>query len=133
MKATTILRIAALLGATSVGLGAFGAHGLRALVDTDALAVYETGVRYQFYHTFALALAALLVDGPWVSRKRIVTAAWLWIGGILLFSGSLYALGLREVHGLPVSFLGPVTPVGGLLLIGGWVALFVSPVKPAAR
>ena len=133
MKATTILRIAALLGATSVCLGAFGAHGLRALVDADALAVYETGVRYQFYHTFALALAALLVDRPWANRKRITTAAWLWIGGILLFSGSLYALGLREVHGLPVSFLGPVTPVGGLLLIGGWVALFVSPVKPAAR
>ena len=124
MTATTILRFAALLGAFSVALGAFGAHGLERLVTPERVETFTTGVRYQFYHTFAIALCGLVLasesgGGPWVGR-----AVWLFGLGILLFSGSLYLLSLRTVHGLPVGFLGPVTPVGGLLLIGGWVALF---------
>ncbi|WP_116124451.1 DUF423 domain-containing protein [Lewinella sp. IMCC34183] len=127
MNAQQLIRLAALLGAGSVALGAFGAHGLRTLVGPDQLAIYETGVRYLFYHTFALGLAAVLWRQPQVQRSRLKLAAWLWLLGIFLFSGSLFALSLRAVHGLPVAFLGPVTPVGGLLLIGGWVAFFLSP------
>ncbi|WP_420460291.1 DUF423 domain-containing protein [Neolewinella sp.] len=127
MNQQSLWRLTAVLGALSVALGAFAAHGLRELVGPAELLTFETGVRYQFYHTFALGLAAVAYYLPTINVHRLRTAAWLWLFGILLFSGSLYLLSLREVHGLPVSFLGPVTPVGGLLLIGGWVALFLAP------
>ncbi|CAH1000253.1 hypothetical protein LEM8419_01402 [Neolewinella maritima] len=127
MSQSSLLRTTAILGALSVGIGAFAAHGLRSLVDPAQLVTFETGVRYQFYHTFALGLAAVAYTLPAVDPRRIRLAAWLWLIGIALFSGSLYLLSLREVHGVPVSFLGPVTPIGGLFLIGGWVALLFSP------
>ncbi|NJB85314.1 uncharacterized membrane protein YgdD (TMEM256/DUF423 family) [Lewinella marina] len=129
MNQTQLIRLTALLGASAVVLGAFGAHGLRQLVGPDQLAVYETGVRYQFYHSFAIGLAALLRGKAGVRPGRITLAVLLWAVGLLLFSGSLYALSLREVHGWPVAFLGPITPLGGLLLIGGWIALLLSPQK----
>ena len=116
-----------MLGALTVGLGAFGAHGLRQLIGPDQLEIFETGVRYSFYHTFALGIAAALFDSSGLNAHRITAAVWLWLTGIILFSGSLYLLSLREVHGLPVAFLGPVTPLGGLLLIGGWISLLLSP------
>ncbi|THH41507.1 DUF423 domain-containing protein [Neolewinella litorea] len=127
MNQSLLIRLTAILGLLSVALGAFGAHGLRQLVAVDQLAVFETGVRYQFYHTFALALAAVLLDRSGVRPERIRLAVWLWLAGLVLFSGSLYLLSLREVHGWPVAFLGPITPVGGLLLMGGWLALLLSP------
>ena len=127
MTQTRLIRITAVLGALSVGLGAFGAHGLERLVTPERLEIFHTGVRYSFYHTFALGLAAALFTVPAVDTRRLVAAVWLWIAGIALFSGSLYLLSLREVHGLPVAFLGPVTPVGGLLLIGGWISFLFSP------
>ncbi|MBB4078094.1 uncharacterized membrane protein YgdD (TMEM256/DUF423 family) [Lewinella aquimaris] len=126
MNRSTIVRITALLGALSVGLGAFAAHSLRELVSQPQLLTFETGVRYQFYHTFAVGLAAVLYRMYGIEPARLRLAVWLWIVGIVLFSGSLFLLSLREVHGLPVAFLGPVTPIGGLLLIGGWMALFTS-------
>ena len=131
MNQRSLWRLTALLGALSVALGAFAAHGLRQLVGPAELITFETGVRYQFYHTFALGLAAVAYHLPSMDSRRLATAAWLWLGGMLLFSGSLYLLSLREVHGLPVSFLGPVTPIGGLLLIGGWVAMFFAPTQRA--
>ncbi|PPK86447.1 uncharacterized membrane protein YgdD (TMEM256/DUF423 family) [Neolewinella xylanilytica] len=127
MNQQGIIRAAAILGALSVGLGAFGAHGLERLVTPDRLEIFHTGVRYSFYHTFALGLAAALYGAPGVDVRRLSAAVWLWLIGTLLFSGSLYLLSLREVHGLPVAFLGPVTPIGGLLLIGGWISLLFSP------
>ena len=127
MNRISLFRLTAVLGALSVGLGAFAAHGLRELVEPAQLVTFETGVRYQFYHTFAIGLAAVAYGQVGVDGKRLVTAVWLWLIGLLLFSGSLYLLSLREVHQVPVAFLGPVTPVGGLLLIGGWVALFLAP------
>ncbi|MCP9235320.1 DUF423 domain-containing protein [Lewinella sp. JB7] len=126
MQIRSIGRIAALSGALSVALGAFAAHGLRDLVDPAQLAIFETGVRYQFYHTFALACAAALSGRTGVDAGRLRLAVYLWVTGMLLFSGSLYLLSLRELHHLPVGILGPITPVGGLLLIGGWAALFFS-------
>jgi uncharacterized membrane protein YgdD (TMEM256/DUF423 family) len=127
MNPITLIRITALLGATAVGLGAFGAHGLERLVGPEQIETFVTGVRYQFYHTLALGfLLALRVE-----RSGVIIGCWL--GGMLLFSGSLYLLSLREVHGLAVGFLGPVTPIGGVLLITGWVILFIRAPRLLAR
>ncbi len=127
MKRSTIIRLTAVSGALSVGLGAFAAHGLEKLVSPQYLETFTTGVRYQFYHTLAIGLAACLDRFPGMRSRRIRLAVWLWSAGILLFSGSLYLLSIREViPGLPVAVLGPITPLGGLLLIGGWLILFLS-------
>ncbi|MFK8165033.1 MAG: DUF423 domain-containing protein [Lewinella sp.] len=123
---TTQLRLCALLGALAVGIGAFGAHGLKALVAPEQLETFGTGVRYHFYHVFAIGLAVALSALPGIDQKRLRQAASAWAIGILLFSGSLYLLSLKSVIGLPVAFLGPVTPIGGLFFIAGWVLLFLA-------
>jgi uncharacterized membrane protein YgdD (TMEM256/DUF423 family) len=105
----TWLGIAAINGGLAVMAGAFAAHGLKAHLSTDSLAVFETGARYQMYHALAMALAAL------ISARH---AAVAFMGGIALFSGSLYFLALT---GLPI--LGVITPIGGLCFIAGWVLL----------
>jgi len=94
-------------------LGAFGAHALKDSLDAHQLMTFETGVRYQMYHAFAL-LAAAWAYGKWPGRILIVSG-WLFIAGIILFSGSLYALSLFELR-----WLGAITPIGGLALIAGW-------------
>ena len=127
MNQASLLRLTALLGMLSVGLGAFGAHGLRRLVEPEQLVTFETAVRYQFYHTLALGVVAALYASPYVNVRRLRQVVGCWLAGLLLFSGSLYLLSLREVHGLPVAFLGPITPVGGLLLIAGWGLLLLVP------
>ena len=122
---TGILMMSAALGATGVILGAFGAHALKKILPPESLASFEVGVRYQLIHAVALlALAALSahVASPWIAR-----AGGLWSVGILLFSGSIYLLACRHALGLPgLKVLGPVTPIGGLLLILGWGALLLS-------
>lgn len=120
------LRLCALLGALAVGIGAFGAHGLKELVAPEQLETFGTGVRYHFYHVFAIGLAVALSAVPGVDHKRLRQAVYAWALGILLFSGSLYLLSLRNVIGLPVSFLGPVTPIGGLFFIVGWILLLLA-------
>jgi uncharacterized membrane protein YgdD (TMEM256/DUF423 family) len=100
-----------------VVLGAFGAHALRARLGAEALSVWQTAVQYHFWHALALLAVALAGSGPWFK-----TAAWLLIAGVLLFSGSLYAL----AFGLP---LGMVTPLGGLALILGWLAFAVAALR----
>jgi uncharacterized membrane protein YgdD (TMEM256/DUF423 family) len=102
----TWLGIAAINGGLAVMAGAFAAHGLKAHLSTDALAVFETGARYHMYHAMAMALAAL------VAARR---AAVAFMAGILLFSGSLYLLALTGI-----TMLGVVTPLGGLCFIAGW-------------
>lgn len=105
--------LTALSGASAVGLGAFGAHGLRHLVSPEHLAVWRTAVEYQLFHTVALLVLIHSSKGPqplWTLR--------LWTLGILLFSGSLYALVLTQVR-----VLGAITPLGGLSFIAGWLAL----------
>ena len=112
----TFLLIGALAGCVGVMFGAFGAHALRNRLSPDMLAVFETGVRYQMYHAFAVlivALAAARFDG-WLVRA----AGWAFTTGIVLFSGSLYALALTGV-----TILGAVTPIGGLAFLVGWVLL----------
>ena len=115
----TFLLIGALAGFIGVALGAFGAHGLRSRLSADMLAVFETGVRYQMYHALAIlivALAAARLDG-WLIRA----AGWLFTGGIVLFSGSLYALALSGI-----TVLGAVTPIGGLAFLAGWACLAIA-------
>ncbi len=111
------------LGAASaliaVGAGAFGAHGLRARLSSEMLAVFETGARYQMYHALGLLAVAWAVTrwpGPWAVR-----AGWLFVAGTLLFSGSLYALALSGLR-----WLGAVTPLGGVALLAGWACLILA-------
>lgn len=118
----TYLIIAAALGALSVITGAFGAHSVRAVVSPDVLAVYETGVRYQFYHVFALLAVGILY--AYGSHKRLSAAGLLFIAGVILFSGSLYLITALKAGGKMISpGIGILTPIGGLFLIAGWLVL----------
>lgn len=102
----------------AVGCGAFAAHGLRSRVGPEMVAVFETGARYQMYHGLGLVLVGLLaLHRP---SGLLAAAGWLHLAGILIFSGSLYALVLSGVRGL-----GAITPVGGVAFLVGW-ALFVA-------
>jgi uncharacterized membrane protein YgdD (TMEM256/DUF423 family) len=115
-RSRIILVLASAFGATGVALGAFAAHGLRSSVSPEMASVFETGVRYQMYHTFAL-----LVTGWFLERgenRKLFAAAFLFVTGIVLFSGSLYALALTNIQSL-----GWITPFGGLSFIGGWIVL----------
>ena len=108
--------IGAILAALGVAAGAFGAHALKARLTPEMLAVFETGVRYHLIHALAL-LAVAWAATRWESRA-IPAAGWLFVAGILLFSGSLYILTLSGVRGF-----GAITPVGGVAFILGWLLL----------
>jgi len=108
--------LGAVLGGLGVITGAFGAHALKSTLAPDRLAIFEVGVRYQLVHALALLAVGLAQRGGDGAALRL--AVPLFLGGVVLFSGSLFGLAL----GGP-SWLGPVTPLGGLLLIGGWIAL----------
>ena len=113
----TFLLLAAVLGFIGVALGAFGAHGLRGRLTPEMLAVFETGVRYQMYHVFALLVVASAI-GHLGRARLLVVAGWSFFAGILLFSGSLYALAVTNT-----SILGAITPFGGLAFLAGWACL----------
>ena len=109
----TLCLLGAVVGLLGVALGAFGAHTLKAVLTSDLLAVFETGVRYQMYHALALigvGLSGRVWPGPWVRW-----AGWLFAAGVVLFSGSLYLLAATGTR-----WLGAVTPLGGVALIAGW-------------
>ena len=124
MKGKTILKIAGISGALAVGLGAFGAHGLEALlVQNGRLDTFETAVNYHFYHTLGLlGLGILALLKP--DWKEISSAALSMILGILIFSGSLYVLSLTGI-----TWLGAITPIGGIGFIMGWLTLSYSVLK----
>lgn len=124
------LIIASFLGALTVVLGAFGAHGLKKIVSAEALVTYETAVRYQFYHVFALALTGLVFASGQPSLMK--AAGILFMAGMFLFSGSLYLLTYKsavQLNGL--SWVGPITPLGGTLLVAGWICLALGISKGA--
>ncbi len=107
----------------AVALGAFGAHGLKSVLSPDKLAVYNTGVQYQMYHALGLILVAILAD-KFGGSSLINWSGWSMFIGILLFSGSLYALSMTGIK-----FFGPITPLGGVAFLLGWILLFVAAVR----
>jgi len=124
---TTMDRMFAFLGASLAGLavaaGAFGAHALRSHVTPAELEVFETAVRYQMYHALALLVTAAII-ARWPGRAARA-AGWLFVSGTLVFSGTLYLLVLTGS-----GWLGAVTPVGGLALLAGWLALATAVAHP---
>ncbi|MFT4763448.1 MAG: uncharacterized membrane protein YgdD (TMEM256/DUF423 family) [Oleispira sp.] len=132
LSAQIYLLISAFSGLLSVVLGAFGAHGLKKIVSPDMLAVYQTGVQYQFIHSLALLALAILmlmsVAKPAVLSK-LKWSANLMMVGILLFSGSLYTMTLMSAAGGFPAWIGPITPIGGLAFIMGWIFLMVAAFK----
>ena len=106
----------ALFGLSGVMIGAFGAHGLKALLTADQLAIYHTGVDYQFVHALALLLLGALAQHQTPKAWQLATT--LFIAGVFIFSGSLYLLVLTDT-----SWLGAITPIGGMSFIAGWAAL----------
>ena len=116
--------IAALLAGLSVLLGAFAAHGLKAIVSSDTLQIFETAVKYQMYHALALlAVGILLQQFP---VKQLRWAANFFIAGIILFSGSLYLLCYIKHQQLSPIWVGAITPFGGFCFIAGWIFLAVG-------
>lgn len=116
------LVISALSGALSVALGAFGAHGLKKILSAESIFTFETGVRYQFYHSFALLAVAILFDK--IPGKFLLWSGYSFLAGIILFSGSLYALAfIQDTQAVGLKKLGIVTPFGGLFFIAGWLLL----------
>jgi uncharacterized membrane protein YgdD (TMEM256/DUF423 family) len=120
----TFFRFGILFALLAVILGAFGAHALKEHLSPEQLASYETGIRYQFYHALALLFLSVLM----YKRKTSLSSysGWFFIAGTILFSGSIYLLALRNIMGFSASWLGPITPFGGVLLIIGWALLFFS-------
>lgn len=121
MTARLAATIGALLGASGVILGAFGAHALRAHLEPRDLDTFETAVRYQMYHAFALFGAAWLLSR---NTPYAAPAAWAFVAGVTIFSGSLYLLVTTGQR-----WLGAVTPLGGLALIAGWLLLALAACK----
>lgn len=117
----------ALMAALAVIIGAFGAHALKAQMPPDQLLVFETGVRYQMYHAFALLVTGMAyLSFPF---KQIRLATVFFIIGILLFSGSLYAMALLSIQGVGIGPVGIITPIGGLFFILGWLFLLLAIIK----
>lgn len=114
--------LASFLGALGVALGAFGAHGLKARVTPDLVAIWQTGAHYHMLHALALFAVA------WATQRfpggLSVAAGWCFLAGILIFSGSLYTLAFTGMR-----WLGAITPIGGVLFIVGWVLLGLAALK----
>ena len=112
----TFLLLGSVSAFLAVAIGAFGAHGLRARLSPDMMAVFQTGVQYHMYHALALILVAAILGH--LSGWLIQTAGWCFLAGIVFFSGSLYLLAVTGV-----TMLGAITPIGGLLFLAGWACL----------
>lgn len=125
-----VLLFGATYGGLSVVFGAFGAHALKAVLSADKLQSFETAVKYQMYHALALLLVGFFFD---FSRKTQQYMAWSFVLGTFLFSTSIYLLALSSIWDVNLKFLGPVTPLGGMFLIFGWVLMGISFVKLKAK
>jgi uncharacterized membrane protein YgdD (TMEM256/DUF423 family) len=122
----TFLTIACISGSLAVILGAFGAHALKARLTPGDLMVFETGVKYQMYHTFALITVAFLID-KYPGHALLNGAGYFFMAGILLFSGSLYLLASKNLLGIEKwRWMGPVTPLGGLSFVLGWIFILLT-------
>ncbi|MBI9036124.1 MAG: DUF423 domain-containing protein [Bacteroidales bacterium] len=121
-----VLITATIYGMLAVILGAFGAHVFKNILNTVQLQSFETGVRYQMYHAIVLLVIGFYFQ---FDTKLQNMMAWSFILGVLLFSVSIYLLSFSQSWGVNLKFLGPVTPLGGLLMIGGWVMLLMNVLK----
>lgn len=121
-----VLIIGSLYGALSVILGAFGAHALKKVLTLQQLESFEVGVKYQMYHAIVLLIIGFYFS---FDSKLQSSMGWSFIIGTFLFSGSIYLLSTASLYGSSMKFLGPVTPLGGLLMIIGWILLLVNVVK----
>ena len=122
MIADRLFALGAMSAFVAVAAGAFGAHGLKARLAPDLLAVFEVAVRYQMYHALALIACAWAI-GKWPGTI-VSSAGWLFVAGTIVFSGSLYALSLTGVR-----WLGALTPIGGLAFVAGWLCLAVAAMR----
>ena len=118
----TLLLVGATAAFIGVAFGAFGAHGLRGRLSPEMLTAFETGVRYQMYHALAILVAAVALG--FLDDRLLRAGGWLFALGIVLFSGSLYALALTGV-----TTLGMITPLGGLAFLAGWALLIVAALR----
>jgi|TARA_B110000967_G_C18469755_1_gene356773 uncharacterized membrane protein YgdD (TMEM256/DUF423 family) len=120
---TNFIKVAILFCTTSVVLGAFGAHLLKDLLTEHQLSSFQTGIRYQMFHGLSILILALNKN---YFTEKLNKVLQLMSVGIILFSLSIYLLNLQELLGLALSFLGPVTPIGGLFLMVSWTLLFFN-------
>ena len=122
-----IILTAAFFGALAVILGAFGAHGLKSIITSNQLEIWQKGVEYQFYHTFAILYLSTFAR----YKNKLIGFSFLFFTlGIIFFSGSLCLLALKDAYHLSFAhILGPITPIGGLCFILGWVFLFLAALK----
>ena len=117
------LFLASIFGFLGVAIGAFGAHAVKSRISPEMLDIYHTGTQYQMYHSLALLAVAILLK--FYPESRMLTiSGWLFTAGIVVFSGSLYALSLSGVK-----MLGAITPIGGLCFLGGWLFLLIGTMK----
>ena len=124
----TYLVIAAFLGAVSVILGAFGAHGLKSRMNGETFDIFETAVKYQFYHVFALL--AVSIAYQYLPGNLLNWSGRCFVAGIVLFSGSLYLLSYFKMLGnQQMNWLGAITPFGGLCFIAGWLLMGFAAIK----
>jgi uncharacterized membrane protein YgdD (TMEM256/DUF423 family) len=123
MKKETTIAVGAILGAVAVAIGAFGAHGLKSFLEqAGRTETFELAIRYHFYHALTLVATGLAMQN--YHSKTLGYSAWLFVGGIILFSGSLLALCFTGL-----GMLGAVTPIGGICFIAGWVCLAIGVYK----
>lgn len=121
-----ILILATVLGLTSVIIGAFGAHGLKEVLNTEQLQTFEVGVRYQMYHALFLLFIGLIDK---ISEKTKSTIFYLVFVGVIFFSGSIYGLATNDLTGFDFSKIALITPIGGALLIAAWAILLINFLK----
>ncbi len=114
-------KIVAILGVVAVSVGAFGAHGLEPYLDAKQIVTFKTASLYHYIHLLVMLVLAFKLSSP---NKVLQTSYWLFFAGIIMFSGSLYILSIKDLVGGDVwNIVGPITPIGGLLFILGWVNL----------
>ncbi|MEG9328747.1 DUF423 domain-containing protein [Salinimicrobium catena] len=118
-----VLMAGGIYGALAVVFGAFGAHGLKKILSAEQLKSFETGVKYQMYHALLLILIGVIFPFSGFSQNLM---GWFFILGVFFFSFSIYGLVISAARGRKMAFLGPVTPLGGLLLVMGWILFTVN-------
>jgi uncharacterized membrane protein YgdD (TMEM256/DUF423 family) len=123
MTTENSIKMAILFCLSAVILGAFGAHALKEVLSESQLSSFQTGVRYQFFHGLAILILSFNMN---YFTKRLSSIIKIMSAGIILFSFSIYLLNIQDLVGFSMSYLGPITPIGGLLLITSWIGLFFS-------